>query len=90
MAKDRVGGDKGQLPRPKSLAALVHAIRGEKVPLDADLAVLYGVETGAQNRAVKRNIDRFPGDFMFQLTAAEWENLKCQTGSSRSASLRRP
>ena len=41
---------------------------GEKVLLDADLAMLYGVETGALNRAVKRNIERFPADFMLQLT----------------------
>ena len=47
--------------------------------LDADLATLYGVDTGALNRAVKRNIGRFPADFMFQLTDEDWANLKCQT-----------
>jgi len=51
--------------------------------LDRDLAELYGVETGALNRAVKRNPLRFPSDFMFQLKPAEWENLKCQFGISR-------
>ena len=50
--------------------------------LDYDLAELYGVETGALNRAVKRNADRFPDDFMFQLTAEETQNLKCQFGIS--------
>jgi len=57
-------------------------IRGQKVMLDADLAELYGVETGALNRAVKRNSERFPEDFMFQLTADEFEALRCQNGIS--------
>ena len=56
----------------------MYFVRGEKVFLDADLAMLYGVETSALNRAVKRNPDRFPADFMFQLDAQEWENLRCQ------------
>ncbi len=47
-------------PTPENLAQLVFLVHGEKVLLDADLAMLYGVETGALNRAVKRNIDRFP------------------------------
>lgn len=71
-------------PQPENLAQLVFLVRGEKVLLDADLAMLYGVETGALNRAVKRNIERFPADFMLQLTAEEWENLKCQIGISSS------
>lgn len=50
--------------------------------LDRDLATLYGVETGQLNRQVKRNIDRFPIDFMFQLTKKEYEDLKCQIGTS--------
>ena len=69
-------------PRPENLATFVHAVRGEKVMLDVDLAMLYGVETGALNRAVKRNSSRFPGDFMFRLTSGEWDNLKCQIGIS--------
>ena len=69
-------------PKPENLAQLVLLVRGEKVLLDADLAMLYGVETGALNRAVKRNIDRFPDDFMFQLDSADWENLKRQIGIS--------
>lgn len=50
--------------------------------IDSDLAMLYQVETGALNRAVKRNIKRFPDDFRFQLTVEEYENLKCQIGIS--------
>jgi hypothetical protein len=72
------------LPKPENLAQLVFLIRGEKVLLDADLAMLYGVETGALNRAVKRNLERFPEDFMFQLSSEDWENLKCQIGISSS------
>mgnify|MGYP003480368460 CR=1 FL=1 len=70
--------------QPENLAQLVFLIRGEKVLLDADLAMLYGVETGALNRAVKRNIERFPADFLLQLTPEEWVNLKCQIGISSS------
>ncbi len=53
-------------------------IHGCKVLLDSDLAELYVVETRVLNQAVKRNIERFPSDFMFQLTNDEWENLKSQ------------
>ena len=60
----------------------IYLIRGEKVMLDYDLAALYGVDTGALNRAVKRNSDRFPGDFMFQLGEEKWERLRCQIGIS--------
>ena len=58
------------------------SIRGHKVLLDADLAELYGVETKALVRAVKRNKERFPSDFMFQLNPEEFENLRCQIGTS--------
>ncbi|MDO8276050.1 MAG: ORF6N domain-containing protein [Serpentinimonas sp.] len=77
------------LPGQQSLAQLVHLVRSEKVLLDADLAMLYGVETGALNRAVKRNLDRFPADFMFPLSAPEWENLRCQIGISSAHGGRR-
>ena len=77
------------LPKPENLAKLVFLVRGEKVLLDADLATLYGVETGALNRAVKRNKERFPADFMLQLTPQEWEDLKCQIGISSSPGGRR-
>ena len=73
-------------PKPENLVQLVFFVRGEKVMLDADLARLYGVETGALNRAVKRNLDRFPGDFMFQLAKEDWGNLKCQIGISSLSS----
>jgi len=61
---------------------MIYEIRGQKVMLDSDLAVLYEVETFNLNKAVKRNIERFPDDFMFQLTKAEWENLTFQFGIS--------
>ena len=61
---------------------LIHVIRGQKIMLDADLAELYGVETGHLNRAVKRNLARFPQDIMFQLTSEEEERLRCQIGIS--------
>jgi len=61
---------------------MIYEIRGQKVMLDSDLAVLYEVETFNLNKAVKRNIERFPDDFMFQLTKAEWENLTFQNGIS--------
>jgi len=61
---------------------MIYEIRGQKVMLDSDLAALYGVETFNLNKAVKRNIERFPGDFMFQLTKDEWENLIFQNGIS--------
>jgi len=77
------------LPATQHLATLVYWVRSEKVMLDADLAALYGVETGALNRAVKRNLDRFPADFMFQLGDAEWDNLKCQIGISSAHGGRR-
>ena len=61
----------------------IYLIRGEKVMLDRDLALLYEVETKALNRAVKRNLQRFPSDFMFQLTAEEADFLRCQIGTSK-------
>lgn len=76
------------LPLERILAA-IHLIRGEKVMLDSDLAALYGVETGALVRAVKRNLARFPADFMFQLNEAEWADLRSQSGISSSWGGRR-
>ena len=64
------------------LGRLIYEIRGERVMLDSDLASIYGVETKALNRAVKRNRDRFPKDFLFQLTEDEWKNLRYQIGTS--------
>ena len=59
-------------------------IRGEKMMLDADLTELYEVETFNLNKAVKRNIDRFPQDFMFQLTKEEADSLRFQIGISKN------
>jgi hypothetical protein len=60
----------------------IHIIRKEKVMLDQDLAELYDVETSYLKRQVRRNIDRFPDDFMFELTTEEFENLRSQNGTS--------
>src|SRR5690606_34899107 len=70
---------------PEKLAPLVLCIRHEKVLLDSDLAELYGVETKRLNEAVKRNLDRFPTDFMFQLTEDEMSALPSQIATSREA-----
>ncbi|MEW6708474.1 MAG: ORF6N domain-containing protein [Candidatus Riflebacteria bacterium] len=67
-----------------NLEARIYTIRGQKVMLDSDLAELYGVETSALNRQVKRNIDRFPADFMMSLTESEFQALICQIGISKS------
>ena len=61
---------------------MIHVIRGERVILDRDLAQLYGVETKVLNKQVQRNIERFPQDFMFQLTNQEFTNLRFQNGTS--------
>jgi hypothetical protein len=58
----------------------IYEIRGQKVILDRDLAALYQVETKVLNQAVKRNIDRFPEDFMFQLTLKEWREIAINEG----------
>jgi len=62
---------------------MIYAIRGHKVMLDSDLARLYEIETGALNRAVKRNMERFPDFFMFQLTEDEHNSLRFQIGISK-------
>ena len=56
----------------------IYLIRGQKVMLDRDLAVLYNVDTKVLNQAVRRNVKRFPKDFMFRLTKKEWESLRSQ------------
>ena len=60
----------------------IHEIRGKRVILDYELAKMYEVETRALKQAVRRNIDRFPEDFMFELTSTEWENLRTQFATS--------
>lgn len=60
----------------------IYVVRGEKVMLDKDLAEIYGVGTKVFNQSVKRNIERFPKDFMFTLSEKEWNNLKLQVAIS--------
>src|ERR1700688_899028 len=72
--RDRLSADR--------LGQLIYEIRRQRVMLDSYLARIYGVETGALNRAVKRSRSRFPKDFAFQLSASEWKNLRCQIGTS--------
>ena len=67
----------------------IFTLRGQKVILDADLAAVYGVETGALNRAVKRNIRRFPSDFIYQLAPEEVRDMRCQIGISKGQGGRR-
>ena len=66
-------------------AAKIRLVRNVRVILDVDISALYGVTTSHLNRAVARNRERFPKDFMFRLTARECENLKCQSGISSSS-----
>jgi hypothetical protein len=70
-------------PAPETtILERIHLLRGQKVMLDQDLAALYGIETKAFNQAVKRNIERFPEDFMFELTHEEFEHLRSQNVTS--------
>jgi hypothetical protein len=73
----------------ETIAARILIIRGKRVMLDNDLAVLYGVKTGRLNEQVKRNIERFPGDFMFQLTKEEVLNLKSHFATSNWGGVRK-
>ena len=65
---------------PGPVASKIYLIRGKRVLLDSDLAELYGVKTKVMNLAVRRNIKRFPGDFMFQLTPKEADSLRFHFG----------
>jgi hypothetical protein len=60
----------------QKILSKIHTVRGDKVILDKDLAVMYGIETKVFNQAVKRHMERFPKDFMFTLTKNEWDNLR--------------
>ena len=84
-AKKTASTATGGLLIPEKIAPLVHVLRHEKVILDSDLAELYGVTTGRLNEAVQRNLDRFPPDFMFQVTEDEVEILRSQFVTSKSA-----
>ena len=74
---------------PALIKNLIHEIRGYKVMLDSDLAMLYEVETYRLNEAVKRNIERFPDNFMFQLTEEEWQVLRSQFVISNGSEILR-
>ena len=76
----------------QNIQSKIYVIRGERVMLDRDIAALYNVETKVLNQAVKRNIKRFPEDFMFQLSKTEFQIWKSQivTSNSDKMGLRRP
>jgi superfamily I DNA and RNA helicase len=80
--KGGIMGHKKALVPTEVIVTRILFLRGEKVLLDRDLAELYGVETKQLKRAVRRNIKRFPEDFMFELNKEEWENLKCHFDTS--------
>jgi len=73
---------KTQLVIVEPIGNSIHVVRGQSVLLDVDLAALYGVETKVLLQAVKRNLERFPEDFMLQLTAEEWKSLRSQIVTS--------
>ena len=73
---------------PETIRSLIFTLRGRKIILDSDLAALYGVATKALNQAIKRNADKFPVDFMYQLAPHEVENLKSQIVTSSSEDMR--
>ena len=73
-----------RLPEAMDIQPMIRTIRGQQVMLDKDLAMLYGVETRRLNEQVKRNMERFPKDFMFQLTKEEFEDWKSQFATSKS------
>ena len=81
--------DSASLQPLENIENLIHVIRGKQVMLDRDLARLYGVETKALNQAVKRNMERFPEDFMFQLSKEELENLRSQIVTSSEEEILR-
>jgi ORF6N domain len=81
--------DKAQIILVDQIETLIRVIRGQTVMLDSDLAALYDVPTKVLNRQVKRNLERFPGDFCFELTQEEFESLRCQIGTSKGRGGRR-
>ena len=74
---------------PENIGPRIRVIRQQRVILAADLAELYGVSVRRLNEQVRRNLERFPADFAFQLTAEEWANLKSQFATSKKSTLRR-
>ena len=75
--------ERGPIPERRVLR-IIMVIRGKKVILDSDLAELYGVETKRLNEQVRRNMNKFPVDFMFKLNKEEYDNLKSQIATSNS------
>ncbi len=73
-----------QLLAPEAISLRITTVRGQRVILDADLAALYEVPTKRFNEAVKRNLGKFPADFMLQLTAEEWDSLRSQFATSNA------
>jgi hypothetical protein len=71
----------------EGIISLIYTIRGLRVMIDRDLAILYQVETKVLNQAVRRNLQRFPSDFMFQLNQPEFENWKSQIVTSKSVAM---
>ena len=95
VGRDIIMGKKRQvaLIPPERIERSILLVRGQRVLLDMDLAVLYGVDTKVLNQAVRRNLTRFPADFMFQLSKAELENWRSQFVTSNPGAkmgLRRP
>jgi hypothetical protein len=84
MAKESVSA----LP-DETIISKIYLVRDKKIMLDRDLAELYGVSTGNLNKAVKRNLKRFPDDFMIQLTEGEFKNLIFQNGISKWGGTRK-
>jgi hypothetical protein len=88
--KKKIGNRKNKILVPREIIEnKILLIRGKKVMLDSDLALMYGAETKVLNQAVKRNIDRFPEDFMFQLNKNEALNLKSQIVTSSWGGIRK-
>lgn len=82
--------EKNEMIIQERIAKSIYLVRGQKVMMDNELAELYGVETKRLNEQVKRNIERFPDDFMFQLSKEEWENLKSQNATASWGGRRNP
>ena len=70
--------------QPENIKDVIYEVRGARVMLDSDLAVLYEIEVSQLKRQVRRNIDRFPGDFMFELTREEYDSIRCQNGTIKN------
>lgn len=82
MPEELATAEATEIVRAEQVQSRIHTIRGQNIMLDSDLAALYEVETKTLNRAVQRNLERFPEDFMFQLTVEEADSLRYQFGTS--------